>query len=169
MTPKNCPLANKMVKHFVTFQSPGSFTAEQSTKEIKSWNVPTAVRMSRKIKERHGALPYGFYFHTEEQKDGEWGVKTTKTSGTYFLGGKVKTVADVKAENDPKNEILIRNMEYNGYDRIVVNDNSWRWTQPLKKGDVVLDMSKYKGNVVLDMSKYKGNVVLDMGKYKGKK
>ena len=133
-----------MIKHFVTFLSPGTFVAESTTKEIKKWDVPTAVRMSRKITERWNATPYGFYFHTEEQKDGKWGVKIIKRSGTYFLGGMIKTVADVKAENDPKNEILIRNMENNEYDRIVVNTNSHLWIQPLEKKDGVLDMSKYE-------------------------
>jgi hypothetical protein len=32
-------------------------------------------------------------------------------------------------------------MEVNGWDRIITNDNSWRWTQPLGKDDVVLDVS----------------------------
>ena len=33
-------------------------------------------------------------------------------------------------------------MENNGYDRIVVNTNSWKWTQPLEQDDVVLGPHK---------------------------
>ena len=48
-----------MEKHFVTFYSPGTFAAETSRKPIESWDVDKAVAMSKEIKERHGALPYG--------------------------------------------------------------------------------------------------------------
>ena len=41
------------------------------------------------------------------------------------------------------------NMRINGYDKIVVNDNSWRWTGVLEEGDVVLpvDLRAEKANV----------------------
>jgi hypothetical protein len=35
-------------------------------------------------------------------------------------------------------------MRCNGYDRIVVNTNSWRWTQPLGEDDEVLDYTPPK-------------------------
>jgi hypothetical protein len=57
----------------------------------------------------------------------------------YYLGGVVQTLAQIKAKNDPRDEILISNMECNRWDKVVTNTNSWRWTQPLQKGDVVLD------------------------------
>ncbi len=56
----------------------------------------------------------------------------------YFLGGKVETLAEVKARATDADRILVSNMEINGYDQIITNDNSWRWTQPLGKTDVVL-------------------------------
>ena len=43
-----------------------------------------------------------------------------------------------------KDRILVSNMEGNGYDRIITNDNSWRWTQPLGKDDVVLPWTPIK-------------------------
>jgi hypothetical protein len=64
--------------------------------------------------------------------------KVVKRSGTYFLGGKVETIEEIEARNDPKEKILRSNMRVNGYDKVVVNDNSWRWTQPLGKNDKVL-------------------------------
>jgi len=38
-----------------------------------------------------------------------------------------------------REKILVSNMEVNGWKRVITNDNSWRWTQPLEKSDVVLD------------------------------
>ena len=56
----------------------------------------------------------------------------------YFLGGKILTLQDVIDRNDPEDRILISNMRGNKWDRVIVNDNSWRITQPLEEGDVVL-------------------------------
>lgn len=127
-----------MKKHFVTFYSPGTFVSEETTKPIGKWDVKKAVSMSKSIKERHGALPYGFMFSTRERGKNELDSKVTKRSAMYYLGGKVKTLKQVKKENDPKNKILISNMENNGWDKIIVNDNSWRITLPFNKDDVVL-------------------------------
>src|SRR5262245_53222530 len=129
-----------MKKHFVTFYSPGTFVAENTTKPIASWDVDAAVKMARGIKERHGAIPYGFRFSTRERTDDELDSKTTKESGLYWLGGKVETLAEVKRRATEKDRILVSNMEINKYDRIVTNDNSWRWTLPLGKDDVVLEV-----------------------------
>ena len=131
-----------MKKHFVIFLSPGTFVSEQTEKPIDSWDVDKAVEMSRSIKERHAAIPYGFYFATRERKDDELDSKEIKRSHYYYLGGTVLTLEDVKNRKDPKDKILISNMEGNDYDRIVVNDNSWRSTMPLGENDVVLDYQK---------------------------
>jgi hypothetical protein len=127
-----------MKKHFVTFCSPGTFVSETSESPIESWDVDAAKEMAKRIKERHGATPYGFYFSTRTRKDEELDSKITKTSPMYYLGGKVETLEEVVARNDPKEEILRWNMENNGYNRILVNTNSWKATLPLKDGDVVL-------------------------------
>ncbi len=130
-----------MLKHFVTFMSPGSFVAETSELPIDSWDIKKAVEMSSGIKERYGATPYGFYFTTRERKDSELDSKVIKTSGMYYLGGEVFTLAQMKQKNDPDDKTLIGDMECNKWDKIVVNTNSWKWTQPLKENDVIL---KYK-------------------------
>ncbi len=127
-----------MKKHFVTFYSPGSFVSEETTKDIDSWNVSQAENMAETIKERHGSKPYGFRFTTRSRKDNELDSKVTSTSPMYYLGGDVLTLEDVKAKNDPNDRILISNMEINGYDRIIVNNNSWKFTAPLNKGDIIL-------------------------------
>jgi len=128
-----------MQKHFVEFSSPGTFVAETTTEEIDSWDTDMAIEKARKVKQRHGATPYGFKFLTRTRTESALDSKVTDRSCMYYLGGKTKTLDEVKNENDPKNKILISNMEMNGYDKIIVNDNSWRWTQPLEKDDVVLD------------------------------
>ena len=128
----------EVMQHFVTFYSPGTFVAETSTKPIKSWDTKVACAMARKIHERHGATPYGFVFTTNGRKKGALDSREIKRSCTYYLGGQVFTLADVVKRNDPNDKILISNMKGNGYKRIIQNDNSWRWTQPLDDDDIVL-------------------------------
>lgn len=131
-----------MEKHFVTFYSPGTFVAETTTRPINSWDLDKAMEMAHEVVERYNATPYGFRFSTRARKDDELDSSVVKESPFYFLGGRIETLAEVEARNDPKEKILRSNMRGNGYDRIVVNDNSWRWTQPLGKDDVVLDWKK---------------------------
>ena len=136
-----------MEKHFVTFYSPGTFVAETTEKPIDSWNVQEAMKMAHEIVERYGATPYGFQFSTRSRSDTDLDSKETATSPFYHLGGKIETLAEVEARNDPNEEILRSNMRGNGYDRIVVNDNSWRSTRPFGATDVMLDWKPKKQEV----------------------
>jgi len=130
---------NKEVKqHFVTFYSPGMFVAEQTTKPIKAWDVKLAQKMAKSVKERYGAVPYGFRFSTRSRGPKDLDSSVTATSPMYYLGGKVETLAEVKARATEKDRILIANMECNGYERIITTTHGWRWTQPLNATDVVL-------------------------------
>ena len=87
-----------MVKaHFVTFFSPGTFVAEQSIMSIDKWDIEKAKKMAHGIKERHGAVPYGFQFTTRSRRARELDSKVIATSPLYYLGGKVETLAEVKA------------------------------------------------------------------------
>jgi len=128
-----------MKKNFVTFLSPGTFVAESTTKEIESWDIHKATKMARDIQERHGATPYAFYFTTRGREKNDLDSKIIKTSGTYYLGGTILTLKDIKARKDQNDHILIRNMEANGWKKVIQNDNSWRWTQPLRRGDKVIN------------------------------
>ena len=130
---------NTVSKHFVTFFSPGTFVAEMSTKPIDSWDVESAKAIARDIKERHNATPYGFQFTTRSRGPEDLDSHETARSPMYYLGGTVETLAQVKARATDKDRILVSNMEINGYKRIITNDNSWRWTQPLSDSDVVLE------------------------------
>lgn len=128
-------------KHFVTYYSPGTFVAETSEEPIDRWDTNLAVRMARDIKERYNARPYGFRFSTRRREHDDLDSRVSEKSAMYYLGGKVETLEEVKARNDPNDRILISNMEGNGYKRIVTNTNSWKWTQPLHDDDVVLDVT----------------------------
>ena len=134
-------MANEMQKHFVTFYSPGTFVSESTTKPIDSWDVEKAVKMAMTISERHGARPYGFQFSTRERRADELDSRQAKTSGIYYLGGKVLTLANVEARKDPNDNILISNMKCNKIAAVVENCNSYRSTMELRKGDVVLDVT----------------------------
>lgn len=136
--------SNTLTKHYVEFFSPGTFLSETSTEEIASWDIDTAVQMATKVTERYGAIPYGFQFSTRERSAKDFDSKETKRSQTYFLGGKIETLAEVEARNDPEEAILRSNMRANGYTKIVVNTNSWKATLPFNKGDVFLDVDMKK-------------------------
>lgn len=129
-----------MEKHFVRFISPGTFFAETSEKEIKSWNVPAAVEMARNVTERHGAKPYAFQFFTRTRGPNDLDSKIAKTSHNYFLGGRIETYDEVCARNDPKEEILRSNMRNNNIKRVLVNTNSYKSVLPLEENDVVIDV-----------------------------
>ena len=131
-----------MKKHFVTFLSPGTLFSEQTTKEIASWDIDAAVEMSRHIIERYNAKPYGFVFTTREREPDDFDSQETGRSGTYFLGGDVLTLEQVKARNDPDDTTLIWNMEINGFEKVVVSCTPWKSTHPLYEGDVVLEDSE---------------------------
>ena len=72
--------------HFVTFLSPGTLMAEDTTKPIESWDVDEAVKMAAQIVERHGARPYAFYFTTRERTDADLDSRQAARSDLYYLG-----------------------------------------------------------------------------------
>lgn len=131
----------KVEKHFVVFYSPGTFVAETNERPIEAWNVDQAVEMARNVLQRHNATPYAFRFITRGREDADLDSKQIASSHYYFLGGKVESLEEVEARNDPKEETLRFNMRANDYKRIITNTNSWRWTQPLEDEDVVLDFT----------------------------
>lgn len=130
-----------MQKHFVVFLSPGTFVDEESMREIDSWDTAMAMEMAGGVLERHGATPYGFRFITRARGPEDLDSMVVARSRTYFLGGKVETLEEVEARNDPAERILRLNMKTNGFS-IVVNTNSWKTVKPLMEGDVVLDWTQ---------------------------
>jgi hypothetical protein len=127
-----------MKKHFVTFYSPGTFVAEQTTKEISAWDHGIAIEMMESITERYGAKPYGFSFTTKKRGFRDFEPKEIKSSGMYYVNCKVETLEEIQARCEPGESILLRNMKTNGWDKIVTPLTGWSWSQPLREGDVVL-------------------------------
>lgn len=131
-----------MEKHFVHILSPGTFLSEENTYEIDRWgDVQKALELARTVKQRYGARPYGFCFSTRRREIDDFDSKVSQRSGMYYIGGTIETYEEVMARNDPDEEILRSNMKSNGYKRIVVNRNSYKFTAPLHEGDMVLDVS----------------------------
>lgn len=129
---------SELEKHFVEFYSPGTFVSEQTRKPIEKWDVDEAVSMSKEIKERYNAIPYGFRFITRGRSGDELDSKEVDSSAMYYLGGKVETYEEIsKKEGD---SILANNMKYNDWEKVITNTNSWKITQPLHKDDVVLEV-----------------------------
>lgn len=127
-----------MEKHFVKFFSSGTFVAEQTVKEIDSWDVDKAIEMSKEITERYGAKPYGFRFFTKGRTEADLDSKVIAKSGIYFINGVVETLEEIKAKGDPNNRILISNMECNGWDKVVTTHNPYKWTQPFGVNDAIV-------------------------------
>jgi hypothetical protein len=127
-----------MEQNFVEFYSPGTIVAEITTKEIKEWDIDTALEMAGSITERYGAKPYGFRFITRSRQDDELDSKITNKSFMHYIGCEVLTLEQIKAKNDPKDKILIGNMERNGWGRMVTTKTGWKWTQPLENYDIVI-------------------------------
>ena len=133
-----------MQQHFITFYSPGTFVPEETTKPIAAWSPKVAMRMAHAITERYAATPYGFQFTTRSRGNDELDSKVTARSPFYWLGGKIETLEEVEARDDPKEEILRSNMRNNDIKKAVINDNSWRFTGPFRDGDVMLDFKPKK-------------------------
>ena len=82
-------VGNSMKKYFVTFLSPGTFTAETTALPIDRYDTDEAMKIAKTVNERHGAVPYGFYFSTRERAEDELDSKETERSNFYYLGGEV--------------------------------------------------------------------------------
>lgn len=134
----------EMSQHFVTFYSPGTFVSETTEKPIDSWDVEKAMEMAHHIVERYGATPYAFRFTTRGRGPRDLDSKETARSGMYYLGGRIETLNEVLARNDPNERILRSNMKNNGINRIVVNENSYRSTHSFTESDVLLDWKPRK-------------------------
>lgn len=143
-----------MRKHYVVFYSPGTFFDESSSKPIKNWNIKKAIALSKDVVERYGARPYGFRFETyitsKPVPDGEGGTlevksKLISSSGIHFIGGKIRTLSEIKSRNDPNDRILIFNMECSDYNEVVESTNGYRSTHFFYKDSCIVDEN---GNIV---------------------
>lgn len=132
---------NQVTQHFVEFHSPGTLVAETTSLPIDSYDVNKAVEMAKSVTARYNARPFGFRFITRERGDDDLDSHVSETSCFYHLGGKIRTLKELQAKGDPRDETLISNMECNGWERVVENTNSWRWMSLFDDSDVILDVS----------------------------
>lgn len=129
-----------MQKHFVTFFAPGTFVPETQTDDVETWDIDAAVKAAGKVTMRYGARPYALKFFTMGRGEKDLNSKQIAESNIYYLGGTLRTLKHVEADNDPKEDILRSNMRMNHIARVITNDNSWRFTGEFKDGDVLLDV-----------------------------
>jgi hypothetical protein len=125
--------------HFVEFFSPGTLVSESTVKPIDSWDAQVALTLVKGITERHGAKPYGFQFVTRSRGEADLDSREVARSPMHYFGVKVETLAEVEARATKNDAILLTNMRVNGYTRIVTTTRGWRFSAPLRDGDVVLD------------------------------
>jgi hypothetical protein len=127
-------------KHFVNFLSPGGITnVVTSTFEIPSWDITLALEMSSKVVTRHKAKPYAFFF-TTTQICTELNIsQETAKSSLYYLGGKVETLEEIRRRNNPIESDMLSDMIENGWNRILINKETWKIVRPLEDEDIVLN------------------------------
>jgi len=118
-----------MIKHYVEFFYPGIFFSESSSREV-------AERVPR------GEFPdgsFGCRFFDREAVKGDhddWLYGSPfNYSGIYYRGGTDYTLKEVKAFF-PNEDILISNMEANGYEK-VIKTSMGNW-QPFTDKDTIL-------------------------------
>lgn len=129
------PYQTNMEKHFVRFYYPGAIISDTDDYPIRAWDVNDAIL----IIEQKEYKPYAFMFFTRSRCGEDLDSHISKTSGTYYINGIVKTLEQVKSENDPNNYILIRNMECNGWNKIVTT-TSQKYAQPFFDTDQIIQI-----------------------------
>lgn len=118
-----------MLVHYVEFFYPGIILAETEERRIDKRD-PKLVTLP------DGAFAYRFFDRTEVKENGELLVGSKKNFSTYTFFGKLYTLEEVK-EQFPECETLIRNMECNGYTKVVKTRlDNW---QPFHDGDIVIE------------------------------
>lgn len=122
----------KVTKYFVEFFSPGSFFAE-------SWTLPVNSKNPYDVKWDKNAYMFRLS-EREDVIDGDkvYQGKSIAIGGSYYHpDSRVENLEQVK-RNPKSTDILIRNMEGNGWKALVWS----RWgnyPQHFAKGDVVLE------------------------------
>lgn len=121
----------------VVFYSPGTLMSETTQLEIEGNTIQkvmiNSVLESNNVRERYGAMPYGFKIQGEKYM-------------CYLPHNKIELYDDIKKRNDPKDSILLTNMMNNGWKAIVTTVISWKISNPFCDDDCILDNF---GNIVI--------------------
>lgn len=119
----------KELKRFVTFLAPGSFLAENWSRDVDSLD-PYAIEWPNNA--------YAFTLHEREDivdGDARFTGKARQIGPTYYHpDSTIETLDEVKA-NPKAGAVLVSNMQINRWDRVVWS--RWgNWPQPYKDGEV---------------------------------
>lgn len=124
-------------KRYATISYPGLFYAEQKDVSVKV--NTTAEELFRRYP---GSFRVQFFERLETKKGKEALLGKPKYEKKYHLAGQVFTLAELKAHKPALSDVLIDNVELNGY-KAAVKCRPGNW-QPLEKNAVVVDLSKEK-------------------------
>lgn len=116
---------------YVAYDLPGTFEAEHDSRPVASRDPRVAADTAPA-----GAFAFTFYDVVTTEVDGvELRSRPRNHSSRYFIGGTVRTVAEVEAMEGDRS-ILLSNMRGNGWDRVIFCPAGN--VQPLESGDVVV-------------------------------
>lgn len=120
---------------YLTYKSPGTLTSEESSLKVKKKDIKAAVKGAKAIKERHGSLPYGFYYKNGNGK---------LLGSFYYITGTLLRYEEIPKISE--NNILRDNMRCNDWPIVIENHNSYRITRPFDKTDIIVDRD---GNIII--------------------
>ncbi len=121
-----------MTKTYLRISYPGSFVSEQSISEVKNRSMPTELPK--------GYFSFNFYDQEEINQGGEKLMGKPKNySKEYYPGGRLMTLAEVKAEV-PNSKILQSNMECNEWDKVIKTRRGNFQPYDAAKNEVIADI-----------------------------
>ncbi len=120
-----------MLKHYVEYLYPDIIVSETSVSEIPERDV-------KKIELSDDCFGFRFFDRTVIVVDGETLTGDRKNVSSWYYQGEKMTLEQVKAAygNDGKHDILISNMENNGYVSVV--KTKFGQFMPLNDDDTVI-------------------------------
>ena len=132
------------VQHYVVFLSPGTFVDETSESKIDAEDPKLALGMSKRIVERYGARPYGFFFKTKLAPVTIEGhkfvpVETQEKSGVYYIEGQLDTYDQVAARGATRERTLLGNMRNRDWGIVCRTKVGYSHCGIFNKEDFVID------------------------------
>ena len=117
-----------MRKHYVEYVFPGLIFSDSKVEPIKDRKA--------KVRQPRGAYAYRFFSREEKRENGEVLKGEPKDySGWRYFEGEILTLEAVKRDY-PSHDIVIKNMQFNHYDRVVHCPNGGFY--PMEKKDRIL-------------------------------
>lgn len=133
------------IYYSVEFLSPGTFFSESSCQEFAKLDYKAICDAAKTIKERYGAMPYGFKWTKYEvpidiPKIEGYKVMIDpnvldKSPGTIFITGEVIFSNNL---NGPDDKILKSNLESNNGGVGIINTNSYKFHAGFNEDDIVI-------------------------------